>query len=154
MARLQEAVGGKGGDGQELWFRSRFGSKSAKNASDQVPEKRSEKEAPECFPGIEMGSRGRPEIQKNAPGTPSRRGSENRRRTLRVQSMKTPIVTHFGGVRGTPPGSEKEAKIHTKMPTRPQNTVPGNAPKKRRYKSRRRVPHVPHRRLPKEPALF
>ena len=76
-----------------------------------------------------MGSRGRPEIQKNAPWTPSWRGSENRRRPLRAQTMKTPTVTHFGGVQGTPPGSEKEVEISTKMPAGPQNGVPGNAQK-------------------------
>ena len=76
-----------------------------------------------------MGSPGRPKIQKNAPWTPSWRGSENRRRPLRAQTMKTPTVTHFGGVQGTPPGSEKEVKIYTKMPAGPQNGVPENAQK-------------------------
>jgi len=43
--------------------------------------------------------------------------------------MKTPTVTHFGGVQGTPPGSEKEVKIYTKTPAGPQNGVPENAQK-------------------------
>ena len=106
-----------------------FDQNRLKTASDRVPEKRSKKGGPTCFLGSEMGSRGRPEIQKNAPWTPSRRGSENRRRPLRAQTMKTPIVTHFGGVQGTPPGSEKEVEIYTKMPAGPQNGVPGNAQK-------------------------
>ena len=43
--------------------------------------------------------------------------------------MKTLIVAHFGGVQGTPPGSEKDVKIYTKMPAGPQNGVPENGPK-------------------------
>ena len=128
-----------------------FDQNRLKTASDRVPEKRSKKGGPTCFQGPEMGSHGRPKIQKNAPWTPSWRGSENRRRPLRAQTMKTPTVTHFGGVQGTPPGSEKEVEIYSKMSAGPQNGVPGNAQKKRRQKSRRPVPHVPQRRFPQGP---
>ena len=107
-----------------------FDQNRLKTASDWVPEKRSKKGGPECFPGSEMGSRGRPEIQKNGPWTPSRRGSENRSRPLRAQTMKTIIVTHFGGVQGTSPGSEKEVKIYTKMPAAKRR--PRKLSKKRR----------------------
>ena len=43
--------------------------------------------------------------------------------------MKTPKVTHFGGVQGTPPGSKKETKIYTEMLAGMKKGVPGNAQK-------------------------
>ena len=48
--------------------------------------------------------------------------------------MKTPIVTHFGGVQGPPPGSEKEVKIYIKIPpgrkTASQEMLKKTTPKK------------------------
>ena len=68
--------------------------------------------------------------------------------------MKTPTVKHFGGVQGTPPGSEKEVEIYTKMPAGPQNGVPGNAQKNNAKKTAVRCRTCPAGGSPQGAALF